>query len=258
MAFAAQAALGLLFFLAALGAASFTAAWALLKGWRARAAVSLGATGAGLVLTAGLVAVSRSLGGGEGVLEALRASLEAEVGAHMERLARTGLSEARLALWRAYLSAFPARLAMDCLLYGLAAYHFASAVLNRLSRRVPRPIPFREFVVPEPLVFGFLAGALLKLAAPSEGVAAFLADNLLVFFTSLYLLAGWSLLAFALWKARFPGVLRFLIHLFAFLTVFQAMFHSAHAVFLLAAPGLLDLWFDFRGIQRRAAGKSRP
>ena len=83
----------------------------------------------------------------------------------------------------------------------------------------PSPCLFRQWVIPEPLVFGFIAGALLKisvkfLSLPEDNWVDILGSNLLVFFGSLYIMGGFSIIAYYLqkWKVSFGFPLSPLCH----------------------------------------------
>lgn len=135
--------------------------------------------------------------------------------------------------------ALPAWEAIRCLLWGLLAYYAASSILSRITNRVSKAISFREWTVPEPLIFGLIAGGSLKLFAVENGPIDIIADNLLVFFVALYTLAGFSIVSFFLYKWKFPRMLRFLGYVVICFSTF----------FSVCCLGILDVWFDFRKIK---------
>lgn len=133
----------------------------------------------------------------------------------------------------------PAWEAIRCLLWGLLAYYAASSILSRITTRVPKAIAFREWIVPEPLIFGLIAGGSLKLFASVNGPIDILADNLLVFFVGLYTLAGFCIISFFLYKWRFPRLFRVLGYIAICLLTVGSV----------CCLGILDVWFDFRKLK---------
>jgi len=138
--------------------------------------------------------------------------------------------------------AFPAWLALNSLIVGLLSYYLSSAVLLRLGKRVPKALAFREWVIPEPLVFGVIAAGLLKLIAEENTWKETLGNNLAVFFGGLYILGGLSIVSFFLNKWRVPAVLRFISYVVLLPIVWESF----------CAIGVLDVWLDFRKIKKTA------
>ncbi|HJT24523.1 MAG TPA: DUF2232 domain-containing protein [bacterium] len=136
--------------------------------------------------------------------------------------------------------ALPAWEAIRCLLWGLLAYYVVSSFLSRITSRVPKATAFREWIVPEPLIFGLIAGASLKLFARENGILDILADNLLVFFTGLYTIGGFSIVSFFLYKWRLPRMIRVMGY-FAIVVI--------ATIFSICGLGILDVWFDFRKLK---------
>jgi uncharacterized protein YybS (DUF2232 family) len=137
--------------------------------------------------------------------------------------------------------AFPGWIASMCLVLGLLSYYLSSFMLSRVTSRITGPVAFRQWVIPEPLVFGLLAGGILKLVGHWLKLgpwADIVSNNLLVFFLGLYTLGGLSIVSFFLHKWRFPAILRILGYV-----VLLQMFET------ICALGVLDVWFDFRKLK---------
>lgn len=117
----------------------------------------------------------------------------------------------------------------------------------RVTPKIPRPMRFRDWVLPEPLVFGLVVGGLLKVAqgmlqlTPDQStVVEVIANNLLVLFVGIYAMAGLCIISFFLHKWRLPSIVRFLGY---FLLLLSAGFQIPCAL------GVLDVWFDFRKLK---------
>lgn len=97
-------------------------------------------------------------------------------------------------------------------------------------------IPFEQWKLPEPLVWGLIAGGFLALAPwPAARIAAF---NLLVLLLPLYFLQGLAVLAAFLARKGVPPVFRRLICVLAVLLNPLPL--------ILTGVGIFDLWVDFR------------
>jgi uncharacterized protein YybS (DUF2232 family) len=131
---------------------------------------------------------------------------------------------------------FPAWAAVSCLVAGLLAYYLASSILSRVTPRVSKPMAFREWAVPEFMVFGLIVGGILKLIFKENSPMDIVGNNLLVFFAALYTLGGLSIVSFFFHKWRLPIFVRILGYVFIFQLVFETV----------CAIGVLDIWFDFR------------
>jgi hypothetical protein len=103
-------------------------------------------------------------------------------------------------------------------------------------------LAFREWVIPEPLVFGVIAAGLLKLIAEENTWKETVGNNLAVFFGGLYILGGLSIVSFFLNKWRVPAVLRFISYAVLLPIVWESF----------CAIGVLDVWLDFRKIKKTA------
>jgi hypothetical protein len=228
-----------------LGAAGVTAAWALLRKLDPRSTV-LAATLTVLLLTTALFLLF-SAGKGEGLSALIRdyfgeADFEEHWKRYTEMMAATGLMtgeklEAFRGVYRQFFYyAVPAWMVRRSLVVGLIAYYLASSVLSRTTDRVPKAIPFREWALPEPLVFGLILAGALKLWAAQNGGWDILGDNLLVLFLGLYALVGLSLTSFFFHKWGLRPLFRVGLYALIFLVVFDVLF----------ILGILDVWFNFR------------
>ncbi len=135
----------------------------------------------------------------------------------------------------------PSWVVSGCLVFGLMAYYLVSFILSRVTTRVPKAMAFQEWVIPEPLVFGLIAAGILKVLAGEKIWLDILGSNLLVFFTVIYILGGFSIVSFFLHKWRLPVTVRFL----SYLILVQLPLDTVCAL------GVLDVWFDFRKLKTR-------
>jgi hypothetical protein len=234
-----------------LGLASLTAAWALLRHMSPRSATLLSALTAFLLTL--LLFLVGSLDRPEGFWALLQAhfsgkGFEEHWKESIERLSGSGLFSAdKLEPFKEdyrkyYYLGLPAWILLRNLVEGILAYFIASLVLSRITPKVEKPLPFRSWLLPEPLVFGLIGAAFLKIWAPAGAWTDILGTNLLVLFLGLYILAGLSIVAFFFhkWNVRVLGrVMGYLL-----IAVF-----GANAVLCL---GVLDVWFDFRKIKKPA------
>lgn len=231
-----------------LGMASLTAAWALLRKMPPRSAVLFGTLTVLLLTTAlfllGLLGQKQDLWtvlsdyfGGR--------SFDEHWKRYTEGMAKSGvLSVDRLEPFKEsyqkyFYWALPAWVCIRSLVEGLLAYYLASLVFSRITPRVPKPLSFRLWLLPEPLIFGLIGAAMLKLWAPENGWADILGDNLLVLFLGLYALAGLSIVAFFFDKWQLRPIFRLAAYGLVFAFAFDAVF----------CLGVLDVWFDMRKIK---------
>jgi len=228
------------------GVTGLAAAWALLRGFRPRAVVAVG------TLTMALVVVALFLLGQWGEKQSMTVLIQDYFHENWkilaQKYAQKGLTPDNIQLFKDFFEkylylAFPAWFVFNCVATGLVVYRLASSILSRITPRVSKGVSFREWVLPEPLVFGLILGGLLKLSVPlarESGWLEIAADNFLVFFGALYTLAGLSIVSFFLNKWRFPWFIRV----------------PAYAALLWAVPppicviGVLDVWFDFRRMKQ--------
>jgi hypothetical protein len=232
-----------------LGMASLTAVWALLRKMTPRTTVLLGA------LTALLLTVSLSLLGLVGQPQGLWTIMADYFGGKgfeehwklfLQRMSQAGflqvekLEPAKQVYLKYFYWALPAWVCIRSLVEGLLAYYIASLVFSRITPRVPKPLSFRLWVLPEPLIFGLIGAAMLKLWAPENGWMDILGGNLLVLFLGLYALTGLSIVAFFFHKWNLRPLFRVAAYGLVFAFAFDAVF----------CLGVLDVWFDIRKIKK--------
>ena len=140
---------------------------------------------------------------------------------------------------------YPAWVASGCLVFGLLSYYFFSFVLSRITTRVPRATAFREWMIPEPLVFGLIMGVALKVLSRGNPVLDLLGSNLFLFFSMIYALGGFSILAFFYHKWRLPTMLKVL----GYFILVQLILDIISAIGFFGLFGVLDIWFDFRKLK---------
>ena len=238
--------IGLAMVAALTGVAGMASAWALmrgLKGWPVIIAASLSAAA---VLAVWLLSdnhwdAASAWGAVEKYLSTARDT-------EMSRWSKAGIQPANVEVFRHLYTqyivlSFPAWLLLTCLVLGMFSSSLTASLLSRATPGVERFRPFKEWVIPEPLVFGFLVGCFLKLFR-KEGIADhhlqnLTADNLLVFFMGLYTVGGLCVISHFFHKWRFP----FMVRLLGYFLLFNLASMAA------ACFGILDIWFDFRKIK---------
>lgn len=204
---------------------------------------------AALVLTAGAMATDPGYFSWVKPWGEFYAQARKEVENQIAAAFKNEIAPGQLQFWVVYSTAWVGRLASDALVYALLAAWLSSRWVSKISRRrVSRGFlfSFAAWRPPEICIFGFLAGAVGKLLLPPGLFWTWLAENLLVFFLSLYLLQSFALLLFLLKRRAWPS---WAVGAFLFggvLTAAQAVAQTPKVVFLLAAPGILDVWFRFR------------
>ena len=230
-----------------LGMVALTTSWALLRKWKPRTVVLTGALTKSFITLAlfFLPFMGHSSDGWSQVSQYLDPKqFEEGWKSTMDSWAKEGVDVSKFEVLKdfseryVYFSVF-AWGAISWLVWGLLAYYAASSILSRITTRVPKAIAFREWIVPEPLIFGLIAGGVLKLLAKDDGPLDILSDNLLVFFVGLYTLGGFSIVSFYLTKWRLPKILRVVSYVFIFWFTF----------FSVCSLGILDVWFDFRKLK---------
>jgi uncharacterized protein YybS (DUF2232 family) len=234
--------LNLFLLVVAIGLTCLASSWTLLRGFRPRTAVLTGA--AVMALLASVILMLGLLGQNAGPVATLHQQFEESWKMIVQRWF-VGVPKDKIGVFKTVYDkyvfmAFPAWLAISCLLAGFLAYYLSSTLLFRATARVPKPLAFREWVVPEPLVFGLIVGGLLKIFTPENSWADIAGDNLLIFFTGLYTLGGFSIVSFFLNKWRLPGFLRFVSYVVLLNLVIESI----------CAIGVLDVWLDFRKIKK--------
>lgn len=130
------------------------------------------------------------------------------------------------------------------IIIGIGLVIWINVILSRplfLAAKLDYPafIAFDRWHAPEYLVWGAI-GSGFALFFPHTGIK-FIAENLLVVLSAIYVFHGLSIMIFFLNKYRIPGWARVGIYL---LIVLQQIF-----LVLLAFVGLFDQWADFRRLQ---------
>jgi uncharacterized protein YybS (DUF2232 family) len=229
-----------------LGIAGLAVAWALLKGLKPRTAIAAGTAVLLLYMASDLLLdISNQK---KDLAATIQYSFDEMWKMESRAMAENKIPQAQIEQEKKntekfYLLFFPALSAISCLFIGFMAYYAVSAFLSRVTSRVPRPIPFRDWMVPDFLVFGLIAGGILKVLAGDNRWAEIIGDNLLVFFLSLYALEGLSIISFFFHKWRLSGAFRFI----TYAAILSYMVYYREAVVLaISAIGVLDIWVNFR------------
>jgi hypothetical protein len=235
--------LRVLLFLVIMGFACLAASWGLLKGMKPSHSVLAGTFGA--ILFFGVLFAFVQSGQTPGfhslVDEILQETDKAPVPPPFSSTPE-GIESYKSFCKNFVVLALPAWAAIGCVIVGILAYSISAALLSRITPKVSKPIAFRQWVVPEPMVFGLIFGGMLKLGVlwfKAESWVDILGNNFVVFFLGLYTLGGLSIVSFFLHKWRLPAVLRF----FSYILLIQVLFESICAI------GVLDVWFDFRKLK---------
>ena len=221
---------------------SLAAAWALLRGFKPRAVVLTGTLTLTLFLAALFLLVQSNLK--QDTLPLFQNYFNETWNHQAQWLKDSGFGQDKIDLFKEIYQkyifySFPAWLVVNCLFMGLLAYYLSSSILSRVTSRVSKPIPFREWVVPEPLVFGLIVGGLLKIVFKENAPMDILGNNFLVFFVGLYTLSGLSIVSFFFHKWRLPLAIRILSYLVILNLILETI----------CCFGVLDVWFDFRKLK---------
>lgn len=230
-----------------LGVASLASAWALLKGLKPRNVVLAAAGTMAVIIMAILSFEQMSLP--EGLLPAIHKMFDDYLAINLPLMVKEGLTEEEIGLVKVFYEKFifqalPAWIAVNCLIAGLLAYYISSAVLSRVTLKIPKSLAFRFWIVPEPLIFGLILAGFLKIGFKEAVWMDILGNNLLVFFGMVYILGGISIMAFFFNRLRLTPFMRGSL----FFTVLWAAVYLRLVVpiFLI---GVTDVWFDFRKIK---------
>ncbi|MEW6750059.1 MAG: DUF2232 domain-containing protein [Candidatus Latescibacterota bacterium] len=135
---------------------------------------------------------------------------------------------------------------LELLLIVVVAYRLSLWAGPRLQLALPPALPFAQWRPWEEIIWVLIAG--LALGLVGSGLAVDAGANLAVVAAGLYVVQGLALLQHLLRRGRVPRLLEVLIYVVLLLT-------SGLALIVLAAMGLLDTWFDWRGL--RAADTER-
>jgi uncharacterized protein YybS (DUF2232 family) len=226
-----------------LGMASLAVYWALLKGLKPAGAATLG----GAVVVVYLIGsfTAGQMGPHPDTFASLQQSFDQVWQLKAKSMADQKMSPADIELVRKLcekyvLWSIPAWMLVGALGAGFVAYYLVSSVVSRSNPRVLPPLPFWQWTVPEPLVFGLIAALLIKVLAPENHWSDIVADNLVVFFSVLYTFAGMTIVSYYFQRWRFPGMVRIL----GYVAILMLTYNS------ICLLGVLDIWLDFRKLKR--------
>ncbi len=225
-----------------IGLTTLTASWSLLRGFKPRVVVLMGAATLAVFLGALFLFMQSALK--QDTLPMFQQYFAEAWKNQAQWMTSSGVAADKIAMLREiiekyFFQAFPSWIAVNCLILGLLAYYLATAILSRVTTRVSKAIAFREWVIPEPLVFGLIIGGILKLFFRENSALDILGNNFLVFFVGLYTLGGLSIISFFFHKWRLPGFMR----LFSYIVLLNLVFETV------CCFGVLDVWFDFRKLK---------
>jgi uncharacterized protein YybS (DUF2232 family) len=238
----------MLFAAALFGAAVAASSWGQWRGLRGAWAVLFGAAAPAFFLLAMLIGANGP--DGHSYYQQVRSDATSFFQAQSEALQKNGsippdrLETSQKLFEKLYVDLLPGWIASFCLLLGWMAFSVSNRVLSRISQKIPPPEPFRNFIIPEPLVFGVILAIGLLAAAPqfsNHDLLSVWGGCLTVFFGTLYFLGGLAVTSHFLWKWKLNPFLNFLLY--------SALFLTPSSVPALALLGILDLWMDFRKLK---------
>jgi len=194
---------GLAFKLATLlvfvGLASFAVYWALLRGYKPRTAILLGTL---MVLVyVGYPFIIDWMGHKTDTWNDLAQAFqqicqEKSKDMAADKMPQTDIDAILGLLQKYFLYCFPAWMVAGALLTGFLSYYFVSAVASRFTGRITAPVPFWQWAVPEPFIFGLILAGGLKLFAGDNARLDIVANNLLVLFVAIYTFAGLTITSY--------------------------------------------------------------
>lgn len=129
------------------------------------------------------------------------------------------------------------------LLVVVLAYRLSLWGAGRLHLALPPALPFVLWRPWDEIIWVLIAG--LALGLVGTGLVADAGANLAVVAAGLYVVQGLALLQYGLWRGRVPLRFRIVIYVVLLLTM-------GLAPLVLAGLGLLDTWFDWRGLRPAA------
>ncbi len=226
--------------------------FALLRGARPNTAVLAGSLACALFFLSLFAVLLNGKMGWKDIQTTLRTSSEQSVQAQIAAWKAQGVSQDKLDEFKdeadrylpSVLRVYPSLFALASAWLGLFSYYLIPFFFRRFITRVPRPMPFRQWIIPEPLIFCFIAGALLNVGSKWVEMPGFewlgiLGNNLIVFFGGVYIMGGFSIISYYLQKWNVPIPFRFPIYIFLAVYFFVPLF----------CLGLLDVWMDLRKIK---------
>lgn len=229
-----------------LGLASLAVYWALVRGFKPRIAILMGALII-LVYVGGSFAADQ-LSSHPDSWASIQQTFDEIWQVKAKALAEDKMPQSDIDLIQSlfkeyFLFCLPAWIISGSLFAGFLGYYLVSAFGSRITSRITAPIPFWRWVVPEPLIFGLILGGGVKLLAPEKTWMAMVGDNLLVLFLFIYTFAGLTVTSFYFRKWRFPTIARLLTYALLFELTFNAV----------CILGIADIWLDFRKLKKQSA-----
>jgi len=226
-----------------LGLAGLAVYWSLLRGFKPRFAIFVGAL-AVLIYVGGSFAADQ-MSSHPDSWTSIQQSFDQIWQIKAKSLSDEKMSQADIDLiqqmFRKYfLFCLPAWIISGAFFAGFLAYYLISSIGSRFIPRITAPIPFWQWMVPEPMIFGLILGAAIKLLAPENSWIEITGDNILVLFLVVYTFAGLTITSFYFKKWRFPMIARFLSYALLFELTFNAI----------CVLGVLDIWLDFRKLKK--------
>ncbi len=226
-----------------LGTASLAVYWALLKNFKPQTAILMGALVI-LVYVGGSFAADQ-LGTHPDSWAEIQQNFDQIWQVKAKALAEDKMPQADInmiqGLFKKYfLFCFPAWIISGSLFAGVIAYYLVSSIGARVTPRINAPVPFWQWVVPEPMIFGLILGVGLMVFSGENTWMETTGNNLIVLFLAIYTFAGLTITSFYFKKWRFPPLARLL----SYALLFELTFNS---VCLL---GILDIWLDFRKLKK--------
>ena len=229
-----------------LGLASLAVYWALVRGFKPRIAILMGALII-LVYVGGSFAADQ-LSSHPDSWANIQQTFDEIWQVKAKALAEDKMQQSDIDLIQSifkeyFLFCLPAWIISGSLFAGFLGYYLVSAFVSRITSRITAPIPFWRWVVPEPLIFGLILGGGVKLLAPEKTWMVMVGDNLLVLFLFIYTFAGLTITSFYFRKWRFPTIARLLTYALLFELTFNAV----------CILGIADIWLDFRKLKKQSA-----
>jgi len=236
-----------------LGLASLAVYWALVRGFKPRTAILMGAMMI-MVYVGGSFAADQ-IGSNPNSLKSIEEVFNQNMQAKIKSLAdekvpQEEIDQLQVNLKKYLLYCFPAWIISGAFFLGFLAYYLVSSTGSRITSRIAQPTSLSEWVVPEPMIFGLILGGVIKLSAPENTWMEIVGNNILVLFVVIYSFAGVPIISFYFKKWRFPMIARFLSYLLLFslalnFELIELMF--GNVFFIL---GVMDIWLDFRKLKK--------
>ena len=227
-----------------MGMASLAVYWALIRSFKPRTAILLGALV--LLVYVGGSFVAGQMGDHPDSLAGIQQAFDQIWQSKAKTFADDKIPQSEIDMYQKilknyFLFCLPAWVVSGSLFIGFIAYYLVSSMGSRLTPRITAPVPFWRWMIPEPVVFGVVLGAGMVAFAPAGTLWEIVGDNLLVLFGLVYAFAGLPILSFFFNKWRFPIVARVLCYFLLFELTFVVVF---------CVLGVMDVWLDFRKLKK--------